>query len=300
MSLHPTALRYLVAVADHHGVTAAATALGVSQPAVSRALQRLEAEARVALVQRAGRGILLTAAAEELVRHARGILAAERVAEEGLAAHRGLKRGTLRLGASTTISTYVLPAIVSRFIAAHPHIEIELSSVPTRDVCDRLLDYKLDIALAEAPVFDDRIVVRPWQRDELVLIAAPTHPLAMRRRVLGADLSTALILLREKESGSRDIVLAGLRKAGITARRTLSVEGTEVIKQLVAAGVGLGIVSRIAVAEQLAAGRLVTLDIPGLRVRRTFNRLELHDHRPSAPAHAFSALLGPLLPQKNN
>ncbi len=154
-----------------------------------------------------------------------------------------------------------------------------------------LLDYHLDTALTEAPVAHERIQTRRWRTDQLVAVASPRHPLAERRRIPASALAIELLLLRERESGTRAIVVAGLAAAGVTPGRTMEIDGPEAIKQIAAYGRGIAIVSRYTVVEQLALGRLVTLDIPALRITRPFYRLSLKHRRPSPAAQAFERLL---------
>src|SRR5581483_1630713 len=156
---------------------------------------------------------------------------------------------------------------------------------------DLLKSYELDVALAEAPVDDLRIDVAPWRVDEMVVIASREHRLAKLRHVRTADLDGEMFVLREPESGTRSIVLAALDAAGIHVARSMSIDGTEVIKQIVAEGLGIAVVSRFAIADQLATGRLVEIAVEGLRVERPFNLLSLPGRRPSRAAEAFQELL---------
>lgn len=291
MALNLHLLRLFTAVVEHDGFSAAARAVHVSQPAISRAVRDLEAQLGVSLLQRSKRGVKLTAAGETLYAHARGVFASERAAEEAMAALKGAERGRLHVGASSNIATYALPAVISRFVARHPGIEFQLSAVHTRQLCEMLLAFEIDVAIAEAPVDDERIDVRRWRWDEMVVIAAPGHALARRRRIPPAALGQELLVLREAASGTREMVLAALRDAGVTPGRTISVDTAEAIKQLVATGCGIGIVSRVAAAEPLQLGRLVALDVAGIELRRAFNVLQLRGHRPSAAAEAFNAVL---------
>jgi DNA-binding transcriptional LysR family regulator len=284
-------LRAFVAVAEQGGFTAAARAIGVSQPAVSRAVRDLERTCGFALIERAPQGMRLTRAGESFLLNAREVIGALRTAEEAVAALGGLGHGRLHVGASTTIATYVLPAFIGRFLGDHPAVQVRLDSAHTRDVAERLLDYQLDIALTEAPVSDGKIVSRRWRTDQLVPVASPGHPLAARRRIPPSALTAELLLLRERESGTRAIVLEGLTAAGIAPGRTMEIDGPEAIKQIAAAGRGIAIVSRYTVGEQLALGRLVVLDIPALKITRPFYRLSLRQRRASPAAKAFDALL---------
>jgi DNA-binding transcriptional LysR family regulator len=291
MNLNPALLRAFVAVAEHGGFTAAARAVGVSQPAVSRAVRDLERSCGFELVERAPHGIRLTRAGEAFLLSAREVIGAMRSAEESVAALGGLGHGRLHIGASTTIATYVLPVFVGRFLEDHPAVDVRLDSAHTRAIAQKLLDYHLDIALTEAPVQHEKIQARRWRTDPLVAVASPRHPLAARRRIPPSALAIELLLLRERESGTRTIVMEGLEAAGVTPGRTMEIDGPEAIKQIAAAGRGIAIVSRHSVVEQLELGRLVVLDIPGLKITRPFYRLSLKKRRASPAALAFEALL---------
>ncbi len=150
--------------------------------------------------------------------------------------------------------------------------------------------HELDVALAEAPVTGADIVVVPWRTDTMVVITSPNHRL-VGTAVRPDDLADELFVLREPESGTRAIVLQGLEKAGLEPRRVMSVDGTEVIKQIVAEGLGIGVVSRFAVGPELEAGALVALDVRALKIQRPFNRLALEKASPSTAARAFLSLI---------
>lgn len=289
--MNPALLRAFVAVAEHGGFTSAARAIGVSQPAVSRAVRELERSVGFELLERAPKGVRLTRAGESFLSNARDVIGAMRSAEEAVSALGGLGHGRLHIGASTTIATYVLPAFIGKFLEGHPAVDVRLDSAHTRGVAQMLLDYHLDVALTEAPVSDDKINSRRWRTDHLVAVASPKHPLASQRRIPPAALAIELLLLRERESGTRTIVLEGLAAAGVTPGRTMEIDGPEAIKQIAAAGRGIAVVSRYTVVEQLSLGRLVVLDIPKLKITRPFYRLSLKRRRASPAAKAFDALL---------
>src|SRR5438105_678209 len=123
MSLNLHHLRLFAAVADRGGFTAAAESLRITQPAISKALAELERQVGVPLLDRVGRSVRLTEAGERLHARARELFGVERVAERELLEMRGLKRGVLRVGASTTIATYLLPAALARYGQLHPHVD---------------------------------------------------------------------------------------------------------------------------------------------------------------------------------
>ena len=288
MNLH--LLRLFSAVVENEGVVAAARSLRLSQPAVSRAVRELEMQMGIPLLERTTRRVRLTPEGREIYEQARAVYLAERAVEDTAARLKGLRQGSLHVGASTTIATYVLPPIISAFAKLHPEIDLRLSAVHTRILVERLKEHALDVALAEAPVEDRGVIVTPWRVDHMVVIAAPDHPMA-GHTVQPKSLAEQMFILREPESGTRAIVVAALRRAGIEPKHVLSIDDTEVIKQVVAEGLGIGVVSQYAVAEQLASKRLVALTVDGLTIERPFNRLALDRRSPSTAARAFWALL---------
>jgi molybdate transport repressor ModE-like protein len=282
-------LRLFTAVARQGSVTAAARALGLSQPAVSKGVRTLERQVGTPLLVRTPRGLRPTEAGAALLDHGRVIFAAARAAEDDVRALTGLERGTLRVGGSPTVATYILPRILRAFHARHPAVALKLVCAPSRVVAAQLAERDLDVALTEALVEDPRLTVERWIEDELVPVAAPTHPLAAHASLAAAG--RELFVLREPGSGTRDTVLAALARRGIEPARTLTADSTEAIRQIVAEGLGIAIDSAWAVADLVALGRLVVLDIPGLRIRRPMYRLALRAGGESAAARAFGNLI---------
>lgn len=291
LSLRP--LRVFVAVARCQSFTRAAEQMGLTQPGVSKSIHELERQAGSRLVERIPTGIRLTEAGAVLLGHARTILAEERAAEDALHALRGLGHGSLRIGASPTIAAYLLPAVVRRFSLKFPGIELHLRTARSRDVAAALIARELDIGLAEAPVHEDeRITVAPWCEDELVVVAAPSHALAPPEPIRLAALAHELIVLREPGSGTRKAVLAMLAARGVVPERTLDADSVESIKRIVAAGLGLSILSRVAIEDMLSVGRLVVLETADCRMTRPLNSLVLRSGQSSA-TKAFVTMLQP-------
>jgi DNA-binding transcriptional LysR family regulator len=286
MALNLNSLRLFEAVARHGGFTSAAEAAHVSQPAISKAVRELERGLGVTLLERGPRGARLTEAGTVLAARARAIFGLTGSAEAEMRAFRNLELGTLRIGASTTIATYLLPPVLARFAARHPGVDIRLTSANSREIVRRLQGYELDVALVEGPVADEGIVVTPWREDRLVLIAPAGHPLA-GRSVAWGRVAEERLLVREAGSGTAEVVAAALAAGGHRVGRTVELGSTEAIKQAVAAGLGLAFVSRAAAADQLALGSIALVTVRGLSIRRTLTRIAIAGHRPSAMARAF-------------
>lgn len=287
MSLNLHHLRIFARVAELGGFSLAATSLRLSQPAVSKSVRELERQLQTTLFDRSLGAHALTETGVALFTRARELFAVERAAEEELRTIRGLESGILRVGASTTIATYLLPRYLSRFRAAHPKITLRVWAANTRQIADAFLERRFDIALVEGPVEDRRIEIHPWQRDELAIIAPPDHPLARKRSVVLADLVNAQFIVRERGSGTREVATEALSAVGVTMPIVLVLGSTEAIKQAVGAGMGLAIVSRAAIGDQIALRRIVTLSVCGLSFPRLLNELRLAGSAPSAAATAF-------------
>jgi len=284
-------LRLFTAVVDQGGFTKAASTLNLSQPAISKSLKELEDGLQLSLIDRSARSIKLTEAGRLLYERGRELFGVERVAERELRELRGLKRGVLRVGASTTIATYFLPPVLGRFHLRHPRVRIQASSANTRTILRRLLESKIDLALVEGPVSHPRVDVLPWREDELVVIAPSDHRLLGRDGLSAADLVDEQFLVREPGSGTREVTEAALARSGVQLHNTMRVGGTEVMKQAVAAGLGLAIVSRAAAADQLALGRIAELKVSDLVMRRTLTQLRLHDRATTTAARELELLL---------
>jgi DNA-binding transcriptional LysR family regulator len=291
MTINLHHLRLFASVVEQGGFTKAAARLNLSQPAISKSLNELEKQLDVVLLERSGRSIRLTEAGRTLFARASELFGVERTAEQELRELRGVKRGVLRIGASTTIATYMLPPVLGRFHARHPRVRIQASSANTRSVLRMLLQFRVDVALVEGPVSHPQVEVKPWRADELAVIAAPGHPLLAEARVEVAALAEHTFLVREPGSGTRVVSERALALHGVRLTNTMRVGGTEAIKQAVAAGLGLAIVSRAAARDQLSLGKLAILPVEGLVIDRMLTQIRLRGRTATASARAFELLL---------
>jgi DNA-binding transcriptional LysR family regulator len=291
MALNLHLLRLFTIVAEHGNFSRAAAAAHISQPAVTKAIKELEKQVGVPLLERGVRGVRVTEAGAILQEHARAIFAAEQVAEDELKSLRGLGGGMLRIGASLTIANYYLPELVVQFHAQHPDLQLLLSSNNTEMITRLLLDYKLDVALVEGPVHHQRITVRKWRDDELVIVAASDHPLTKRKRLKLADLGGADWVVREPGSGTREVVEDALRERGLKWHHTLEMNSTAAIKQAVASSRVLAFVSLHSAADQIALGKLHVLRPTDMVITRPLSYLTLKKRPLGMAARAFEQFI---------
>src|SRR5690606_24324084 len=213
MRLNLHLVRIFHTVAEEGSFSAAARRLHISQPAVSKAVSELERHLDTALLERAGgrrgQSMMLTEAGAALDAHARSIFALERAAVEEVQQRRGLKRGSLVVGASTTIASYWLPHYLKTFAKRWPDIDLRLVVANTQAISEDLLDCKLDLALVEGPVHVSGLAHYPWREERLVIVGPPHSPEEV------ADLAKGTWLVREVGSGTREVSFEILAKLGI-------------------------------------------------------------------------------------
>ncbi|RYX85985.1 LysR family transcriptional regulator [bacterium] len=291
MALNLHLVRIFSVVAEQGSFSRGAQVAHISQPAVTKAIQELEKQVGIPLLERGRQGVRLTEAGQKLQEYARTIFVAESAAEEELRALRGVTGGTLRIGASLTIANYYLPPLVARFHEIYPQLSLRLMSYNTENIEQLLLDYKLDIALVEGPVHHDRIEAQKWREDELVVVAAANHPLANHKHLTAADLNEATWVVRESGSGTREVIEAALLERALHWKHTLEINSTAAIKQTVASGLGLALVSLYSAADQIAVGKLCVLPVSDLRVTRPLNSLHLKNRPLGIAARTFKKFI---------
>lgn len=288
MTLNLHLLRIYVAVLEQGSFTKAAETLTMSQSAVSRAVQELERQLGTTLLERRARGVAPTMAGTILGEHARRIFTHERLAIEALNELRGLQRGRLAIGASSTIGIYLLPPLLGNYHRRYPGIELFLDIGNTQQIIEHLLSYQIDVAYVEGPVAaNEELQVVPWRSDEMVVIASPDHPLTRRVTLACSDLQDAPFIMREPGSGTRKVMEQALAAHNVTVRPVMELGSTEAVKQAVSAGLGLSMVSRFTIQSELIAGKLRVLNIPGLNIQRQLSRVRLHDRPQSLALEAW-------------
>ncbi|HXC53038.1 MAG TPA: LysR family transcriptional regulator [Candidatus Limnocylindrales bacterium] len=294
MPLNLNHLRIFREVLEQGSITGAASALRISQPAVSRQLAEFEAALGTRLVDRLPRGIRATAAGEMLGERARRIFAEERAAEQDLGELLGLHRGHLAVGASTTIGSYLVPQVFGDFAVRHRDIAIDLRIGNTRAIQNDVLEGELDVGLTEGFADAEPLESEVFLHDEMVLIAGPHasgRPLAGVTSIHAAELANVPFIVREAGSGTREVIEAALAGRGVDVRPHMVLGSTEAIKNAVVLGLGVAIVSRLTVTLECDIGRLREVALADLRIHRALHCVTLRGKRPSPAATEFLALL---------
>jgi DNA-binding transcriptional LysR family regulator len=265
-------LRTLVAIVEQGSLSAAARAKRISQPAITKQVQRMEAELGLALVVRGPkRQVALTPAGERLLAFARTTLARYETLERELAALKSAERGRLSLAASTIPGEYVLPGLLAVFRAEYPQIEVQMTISDSSDVASRLLADEADVGVIGSTIRRTGLRLERLVGDQVVLAVPPEHPFAGREKVKGEDLRDQPLILREEGSGTRRSVETALEAAGLCLPQenvALILGSTQAILQAVAQGLGVGFVSARASTQAQADGRLACVGLEGVDLRR--------------------------------
>ncbi len=283
-------LRHLAvfhAVAKARSVNAAAALLHTSQPAISRELRTLEERLQTPLFDRLPRGMRLTEAGEVLLGYAERIFALDQAAERAVREIADLEHGQLAIGASNTVGTYLLPALLARFRERHPGLDLSLEVTNTEHVVQGVRSLRFGLGFVEGHIRDEAFEVHEFQRDRIVAVVAPDHPLARQPRPGLRSLAAAPAILREAGSGTREIVDEAFARKGLALRRSLEIGNSEALKRAAMAGGGVGWISELCVEDELRSGRLVALPTPQLALARPLYWLRLNDRSPSRSAAAF-------------
>ncbi len=280
-------LKVFRTVAQQLSFRKAAEHLFISQPAVTLQIKALEEDLGVRLFDRAGNRISLTAQGTCLLRYAKRMAALVAKAEQELAKGEGQLSGELALGVSSTIAQYVLPRLIGAFLLENPRVRLTLQSGNTEHIVRLLLDGHIALGLIEGPARHREVRTEPFMEDELVLIAPGYSEM---HRLTREQLRSTTLLIREQGSGSRRVVEMALGRAGIKTKNfatVMNLDSSEAIKSAVEAGLGVGFVSRWAITKELELGTLRIVEIPGLRVTRSFTLVRRTGPVPQGPAGSF-------------
>ncbi|KAB2971823.1 LysR family transcriptional regulator [Streptomyces sp. SS1-1] len=282
------AMELLLAVARLGSLGGAARELGITQPAASSRIRSMERQLGVALVDRSPRGSRLTDAGALVTDWARRVVEAAQAFDAGAQALRVRRDSRLRVAASMTIAEYLLPGWLLALRAQRPDTAVSLHAGNSAAVADRLLSDEADLGFVEGltvPTGLDSVVIA---HDNLIVVTAPGHAWSRRRRPLdAAELAATPLILREKGSGTRQVLDAAL---GGLARPLIELSSTTAVKAAAVGGAGPAVLSELAVGEELSMRRLVAIPLAGVSLARDLRAVWPTGHRPVGPARELLSL----------
>jgi DNA-binding transcriptional LysR family regulator len=279
-------LEVLAAVGREGSVTAAAESLHLTQPAVSMQLRQLERQLELTLFETVGRRLQITEPGKELVQLAVELLARIDDLEQTARSLRGVGHGRVRLGVVST-AKYFAPRLLAQFVKLHSGVEFKLTIHNRAEIIDQLQSYAIDLGIMGQPPEGMQLDGTAFAPNPLVAIAAPSHPLSLRRRLNPHDLTDQPFIVRETGSGTRGAMDRYLIEHDVKIRRVMEADSNETIKQAVMAGIGLGFVSLHTVRAELAAGRIAVLDVSGLPLQRQWYAVHSRQRRLTPAAEEF-------------
>jgi DNA-binding transcriptional LysR family regulator len=269
----------------------AGEAVHLAQASVSERIANLESAVGAKLLDRLGRQVVPTKLGELVYKHALALLAMKRTVCLEIGNFLGVRKGTIHLGCSTIPGEYILPNVIGRFGKQHPHVTVSLSIGDSRDIEERVLEGRFELGVIGSKSSNKTLITRELWRDELVLAVPASHPWAGRKTVSLEDLSREPYISRESGSGTLQMVEEYLRTAGgegIESFHVVARFGTSTaVKEGIKAGLGVSILSCLALDTEITAGILKPLRVTGLQMSRRFFLIKDRRRTASPPCKAF-------------
>lgn len=285
------ALELLLCVVRLGSLGRAAAELGVTQPAASARIRSMERQIGVALLERSPRGSRPTEAGALVAEWAVQVIEAAQALEAGIGALRERRDGQLRVVASLTVAEYLMPGWLVALHEASPGTAVTLRTANSTAVAEQVLAGQADVGFVEGTRTAAGLSGAVVAADRLVVVVAPRHAWARRRSGIAAEeLARTPLVLREQGSGTREVLDRALAGYGGTAPPLLELASTTALKAAAITGAGPAAVSELAVADELASGRLVEVPVPDLDLRRPLRAVWPTGRRPVGPARDLLSL----------
>ncbi len=249
-------LRILYISGKLQSFSAAAEELLITQPAVTMQIRELESYYNLKLFHRHGKRVELTEAGRVLYRYAKRIFDLSAQAERTIWELKDLEKGTLKIGTTKTYAKHLMPSLISSFQVSHPGVHVILSEGSSAEIANSLMVHKNELGMIARSKYPPQLKVLSFRREELVLILGRHHPLIRLRKISLKDLAREPLILREKGSGSRELILERYRDARIKPSILTEASNVDFIKELVETGNGISFVVKSAVQEELKRGTL--------------------------------------------
>lgn len=286
------ALRVFVTVSEQRHFSRAAELLNLSQPGVSQHIRNLENELGAKLLHRSPKHVRLTEAGDILYQKAKRILTLYEEAKQDIQLLQDQVTGSLMIGASFTIGEYVLPKCLAEFAAMYPLVAMQATIGNTDEIVQAVRSNELDIGLIEGEAHAADLVITPYMRDEMILVAPSSHPLAAARFVDAELLQNQVWVLRESGSGTRAFSDQFFSDAQIVQKRSYVFNSSQSVKESVIAGLGIALLSRWIVRKELESGELSELPLNKERFERHFSIIR---HKEGTASMALTMFIQRLL-----
>lgn len=269
--LNLEALKVFLAVAEFGSFSEAGRQLHLSQPAVSQSVQGLERQLGTRLFIRHGRTAQLTENGQVLVSMARELITSAQRVEQSMLSLQGEIAGEMYIGCSTASGKYLLPGLIARFRREYPFVRINVLVSGRDSILAKLLGGEVALGVSSKAIEHNDLEYREFFKDDVILIAPASHHWSQYRKIYPDDLLDEPIILREEVSGTREVLMEGLRRHDITADMldvAMVLGNAEAIEMAVEEDLGIAFISRLAAARGIALGRVVEVEVEGLKLAR--------------------------------
>lgn len=263
-------LKIFYYAAKNGNLSSAANELFITQPAVTKGIQRLQEHYEIKFVDFVGKKLMLTDAGEVLYQIAEKIFEMEKQAEESIRDFQQRKRGQIRVLSSESFGDYYLPHIIIPFSKAYPLVRISMNILPTEQVVEKTASLNCDLGFISYPVEHKKLSVREILEDKLVIITAPNHPLAHKKNLKPKDLEGQNFIMHEKGSAPRRAIEELIRKNNISILIPLELSSNRAIKRAVEERTGIALISRKVANEEIRAERLKAINVADPSMTRKF------------------------------
>lgn len=284
-------LEAFVQVAAQRSFSRAAEGLGLTQPSVTARIQALERDLRDKLFERNGRGVRLTDVGSSFLPHAQRVLKSLQDGRDAVQSLRQLESGTLRLGAAPTFSTYVLPRLLKTFRSRYPGLDVSVRTDYSEQIVQLVLADEVQVGL-ERTITHPEVVTVPLFREDVVLVTSARHPFADRGEVTLEEVGEQHLIMFNRGSSYHMLVHNALRQAGLVVTPAMELDNMEATKKMVDEGLGIALLPKVAVEEELKRGALREIRVEGLSIPQREIAVIYRKGRPlSRAGEAFIELL---------
>ncbi|MBU5442277.1 LysR family transcriptional regulator [Paenibacillus sp. MSJ-34] len=281
-------LKVYAAVVEHSHFSRAAEALNISQPGVSLHIRNLENEFGAKLIHRSPKYVKVTEAGNILYQRAKQILALYEEAKQQIRLLQDVVTGALKIGASFTLGEYILPRVLAQFAASHPQVDVQVIIANTEQIAQSVHRGELDLGLVEGQVHYSDLQVSYFMEDEMLLVAPPDHPLTLLPSVEAGMLQDQIWIFRESGSGTRAFSDRVLEQLQLRAKHSFIFSSNQGVKEAVASGLGISVLSHLVVNKALDAGEICPIRVKSRRFVRNCSIVQAAEPSESLAVNVFA------------
>ncbi|WP_066186442.1 MULTISPECIES: LysR family transcriptional regulator [Gracilibacillus] len=265
-------LQIFITVAEKQSFSKAAAAHYMTQPAVSQYIRTLENSMGVRLLERSNKYVRLNKAGEIVYHHGKEILGLYTTMQHLVDDLMNQANGPLSIGASYTFGEYVLPRIIANMQETYPDIDPTVTIGNTEHIAELVESHQLDVGIVEGHFPQQKLITEEFAEDDMVIVVSPSHRLGKRSKPVGVEeLQQEKWIVREHGSGTREATETVFEMLDIQPSRLMHYSSTQPIKESVAAGLGISLLSQWAIQKEIRYGDLEIIPVKGLPFSRKFS-----------------------------